>query len=92
MKLVDGKHRDEFVRQIGTHIDTGYWPQTLSETLESILRKQAIQTLDEVARLMATEGADLQRIISEKKALQDSLVNPSSLITDDSRHHATQSI
>ena len=52
MRLVDGRHRNEVIQLAAAHLDTGYWPSILSETLEGLLRKQAIQTLDEVARLM----------------------------------------
>ena len=78
MRLVDGRHRNEVIQLTAAHLDTGYWPSILSETLEGLLRKQAIQTLDEVARLMADEGAGLQRILAEKDDLQETLINSGS--------------
>ena len=75
MNLIDGRKRNVAVQRLADHVDTGHWPSILSKTLEELLWQQTIQTLDEVARLIKDEGADLDRIVAESRALQAGFQN-----------------
>ena len=70
MNLIDGRKRNVAVHRLAAHVATGHWPSILSKTLEELLWQQTIQTLDEVARLIKDEGADLDRIVAESRVLQ----------------------
>jgi len=70
MNLIDGRKRNVAVQRLADYVDTGHWPSILSKTLEELLWQQTIQTLDEVTRLIKDEGADLDRIVAECRALQ----------------------
>jgi len=71
--LLDGHHTHKAVQKVLEHTEdvavTTHFPAVLGETIEELLIKQVLHTVDQVERLLVNEGYVVGQLVIEAEKL-----------------------
>ena len=69
MSLLDGHHQYHLVQRVSEYIDTTYFPSVLSEAIEELLIKQVLHTVNQVEKMLMSEGYVIGQLAIEAEKL-----------------------
>ena len=67
--LLGGQHQHHVVQKANDYIETTHFPAALSEAIEELLVKQVLHTVNQVERMLMSEGYVVGQLAIEAEKL-----------------------
>ena len=69
ISLLDGHHQYKLVQRVSEFTDTSHFPSVLSEAIEELLVKQVLHTVNQVEKMLMSEGYVIGQLAIEAEKL-----------------------
>lgn len=69
ISLLDGHHQHNLVQRVSEFTDTTHFPSVLSEAIEELLVKQVLHTVNQVEKMLMSEGYVIGQLAIEAEKL-----------------------
>jgi len=67
--LLGGQHQHHLIQKTSDYLETAHFPAVLSEAIEELLIKQVLHTVNQVERMLMSEGYVVGQLALEAEKL-----------------------
>jgi len=67
--LLSGQHQYHVIQKATNYIETTHFPAVLSEAIEELLIKQVLHTVNQIERMLMSEGYVVGQLVIEAEKL-----------------------